>query len=244
MLVLTLTARAAPGKEPTLLGELETTAGRAFRAPGCYAAYALREQNGETFSLLSFWTNSEAAAKAFPTGIPDPPSSFVREPPEHRSYDGSIGVGRGIPLVTYVGIRVRDIDRSARFYTELLGMEPIDGVRVHPELNSKTMILRHPRTGAQIELNWYPSSGQFDVPFVTGEALDHIGVRVPDLPALIERARALGSEPADLRPFRDYPYHTEANGLRIAYLLDPDGNQVEVYEIPGLSVDAPYNGEY
>jgi len=148
------------------------------------------------------------------------------------------------PLVTYVSIRVRDMDRSARFYTELLGFEKVGEVRSHPKIGSKILMMRHPRTGEQLELNWYPDGGQFGVPFVNGEALDHIGVRVADVPALIERARAFGSVPADLRPVWDYPYNIGDDGLRVAYLLDPDGNQIEIYDIRGLSVNAPFGGQY
>ena len=147
-------------------------------------------------------------------------------------------------LMAYVGIRVRDMDRSTRFYTELLGLNVVVPDHKNDRLNSRIVMLRDIKTGQQLELNWYPDGGQFGVPFVPGESLDHIGVRVEDVPAFLEAAKKVGGKVADLRPYRDYPYHKNPEGNLSAYVEDPDGNVLEIYDAPGYSLDDVFEGGY
>jgi catechol 2,3-dioxygenase-like lactoylglutathione lyase family enzyme len=147
-------------------------------------------------------------------------------------------------LLAYLGIRVRDIERSTKFYTELLGLKVIIPDHPNAVLQSRIVMLRDPKTGQQLELNWYPDGGQFGVPFVTGESLDHLGVRVEDVPAFLELAKRLGGKAADLRPYRDYPVHRHPEGNSAAYVEDPDGNILEVYDAPGYSIDDEFEGGY
>ncbi|HTS32945.1 MAG TPA: VOC family protein [Thermoplasmata archaeon] len=244
MHVESLTVQARPGKEKELLAHLQAQATQMFNALGCYAAYVLRDSQGPIFTRISFWADKDAASKSFPEGLTEVPAEWREGRPQHRTFESAAGPGSGSPLVTYVAIRVTDFERSLRFYTSLFGFEAVGTVRSHPRLGSKIVMLRNPRTGQQLELNWYPPGSRFGTPYVAGEALDHIGVRVPDLPKVIEKARELGSVPVDLRPFLDLPFQNEAEGIRVAYLQDPDGNQIEVYDIAGLSVDAPFGGGY
>lgn len=244
MHVDSLTGRARPGNEKELLSRLQTQAKQMFHSPGCYAAYVLRENDGPTLTRISFWVDRAALATAFPEGPPEVSGEVLEGPPQHRTFESSLDSGSGLPLLTYIAIRVTDFDRSVRFYTSLFGFEAVGTVRSHPRLGSKILMLRHPRTGQQLELNWYPPGCRFATPYVAGEALDHIGIRVPDVPKMIERAREIGSVPVDLRPFLDFPYQNESEGIRVAYLQDPDGNQVEIYDIAGFPVDAPFDGGY
>ncbi|MCI4334485.1 MAG: VOC family protein [Thermoplasmata archaeon] len=244
MYVEMLSLRPRSGAERELLKALEQRAALLFGSPGCYGAYVLREGTQDGFSCLSFWTDPARFLDRFPDGPPSVPEQLIDGRPSHRTFAAASQMGPGIPLVTYFGLRVTDFERSTLFYTTILGFEPVTPARVNAELHSRNVMLRHPRTGQQLELNWYPPGGQFGVPFVAGEALDHIGVRVPDVPRVLEKAHAIGCEPADLRPFREFPFHTGPNGIRLAYLLDPDGNQIEVYDVASMSVDAPFYGEY
>ncbi|HTS32940.1 MAG TPA: VOC family protein [Thermoplasmata archaeon] len=151
-------------------------------------------------------------------------------------------------LLTYIGIRVRDMDRSTKFYAELLGLVPIVPDHANPKLQSRIVMLRHPKTGQQLELNWYPDGGQFGVPFVAGESLDHVGVRVDDVPGFLEAAEKLGGRVHDMTPYRDYPFHEYvepgSKGAKVGYVEDPDGNILEVYDAPGESLDATFDGGY
>lgn len=131
-------------------------------------------------------------------------------------------------LLTYTGIRVRDKDRSTRFYPELLGLVPSYQDHTIEETGSRAAMLRHPRACHQLELNRYSEGGQFEIPFVASESLDHLGVRVEDVPALLESAERLGGKVHDMRPYRNFPCHKSPEGSTVGYVETPDGNILEV----------------
>ena len=95
----------------------------------------------------------------------------------------------------YSGIRVKDMDESLRFYTEVLGMEVVEPRERTPPTEGEVVTLRS-RGGQQLlELNWYAEGSRFGPPYANGEDLDHLGFEVDDLDAaLAERRR--GSHPA------------------------------------------------
>jgi len=136
------------------------------------------------------------------------------------------------------------MDRATNFYTNLLGLVAIVPDHTNQQLGSRIVMFRDPKSGQQLELNWYPDGGQFGVPFVAGESLDHIGVRVEDVQGFLQAAEKLGGKVHDLRPYRDYPIHKYAEGNRAAFVEDPDGNILEVYDAPGDSIDDVFEGGY
>jgi lactoylglutathione lyase len=120
----------------------------------------------------------------------------------------------------YAGLRVTNLDRSLDFYTRLMGLrEARRGRMAHGGL---WVLLQDPRTRQRLELNWYPPGSPFATRYVPGEGLDHIGFRVPNAATAYRRLRALGARNA-LSP-------TDAHGMRgIYYVLDPDGNWIELF---------------
>src|SRR3989454_10931242 len=62
------------------------------------------------------------------------------------------------PRLTYTGIRVRDVERAIRFYTEGLGME-LRGRRKIPRTGGENGDLASPGTDHVIETNWDPRGG-------------------------------------------------------------------------------------
>jgi len=78
--------------------------------------------------------------------------------------------------------------------------------------------LNDPESGATLELNFYPG----DPPYREGDELDHLGFRVDDLLATIARLEALGAR-VRIPPFTE-------GGERLAFLSDPDGVWMELYE--------------
>ncbi len=116
----------------------------------------------------------------------------------------------------YTGIRVRDLARSVRFYTEGLGLRL--GPTGRMAAGGTWQELRDPSTGTVLELNFYPG----DAPYREGDELDHLGFRVSDLDATVERLVALGGRVR-------IPAFAEG-AERLVFLSDPDGVWVELYE--------------
>jgi catechol 2,3-dioxygenase-like lactoylglutathione lyase family enzyme len=116
----------------------------------------------------------------------------------------------------YTGIRVRDLARSIRFYTEGLGLTL--GPTGRMAAGGTWQELQDPVTRAVLELNYYPG----EPPYREGDELDHLGFRVNDLDGALARLVGLGAR-VRIPPF------TEGND-RLAFVSDPDGVWVELYE--------------
>src|SRR6059036_2368352 len=61
----------------------------------------------------------------------------------------------------YTGLRVRDIERSLQFYTEILGMEVVDPLESYEPTRGKAVTVRSPSSSQLLELNWYEEGSQF-----------------------------------------------------------------------------------
>jgi len=119
----------------------------------------------------------------------------------------------------YVGLRVRDLERSLRFYTGALGLrEESRGTMSH---GGVFVGLVDPESKVPLELNWYPPGSPFATPYAPGEGLDHLGVEVPDARAKIRELVDAGGELA-VAPW------LEGGRYWIGFVKDPDGNWVEV----------------
>jgi catechol 2,3-dioxygenase-like lactoylglutathione lyase family enzyme len=126
-----------------------------------------------------------------------------------------------IPIrgLRHVALRVRDLARSRRFYTDVFGFEVV----WEPD-----------------PANSYLSSGcdnlalhQVDRDLVIGkdQSLDHLGM-VVTTPEMVDRA-------AELLRAHDVPIlqepKTHRDGSRSLYCRDPDGNVIQVLFEPGIS---------
>jgi catechol 2,3-dioxygenase-like lactoylglutathione lyase family enzyme len=119
-------------------------------------------------------------------------------------------------MLEYVGIRVRDLDRSRRFYCEGLGLRRHSSGRMAAGGVWET--LEDPESHAQLELNFYPDSP----PFREGDELDHLGFRVENLDAVVDRLKTFGAK-VRIPAFRE-------GSERLVFLSDPDGIWVELWE--------------
>jgi len=93
--------------------------------------------------------------------------------------------------MVYTGIRVRNLDRSIRFYTRGLGMR-LRGRGRNPAIHGAWAQLESPKTGQLLELNWYSSRSPFYAPWRRGVELDHLCFRVGDLERALQAASAAG----------------------------------------------------
>lgn len=123
----------------------------------------------------------------------------------------------------YTGLRTRDLDAAARFYTLGLGMKEVSREKI-AETGGLVAYLKSDGHDHPLELNWYPPGSRFDAPYEPGEALDHLFFKLEG-GTLDEAIRHLAAHGGKLRiePFR------EGNG-RIAYVDSPDGHTIELFE--------------
>ncbi|MCI4334761.1 MAG: VOC family protein [Thermoplasmata archaeon] len=117
----------------------------------------------------------------------------------------------------YTGLRVRDLQRSLRFYRGLgfrivsRGTMKHGGVWVH---------LRFGTSAHEIELNYYPKSNRFYEPYGPGSEFDHFGFYSPDVAGWKRKALAAGATLAE--EFDD-------GKASLVYVRDPNGVWLEVF---------------
>ena len=158
-----------------------------------------------------------------------------------------------------VGIRVTDLERSLAFYTGFLGLEELHRAS---DDDSAYVLLRDPRSGQRLELNWYSERSPFWSPYSPGDGLDHLEIRVRDVPQILERLKALGiplvtrslwsnrsvvarlrKDPAEA-PKLEQDVWTTSTGHRIVYVRDPDGLYLCLYDHPEERWDDPIPDHY
>jgi lactoylglutathione lyase len=115
-------------------------------------------------------------------------------------------------------LRVRDLDRSLRFWTEGLGL--VETRRHESEGGRFTLVYLAPAKGEpEIELTWnWDDSG----PCTVGRGFGHVAFAVDDVYSACERLQAWGVR--ILRPPRDG---------RMAFVRSPDQHSVELLQSTG-----------
>ena len=140
---------------------------------------------------------------------------------------------------THVGICVTDLERSLRFYRDLLGFEYLSNIRVAGEPSDTLLALRDvdleahylERDGLRLELLWFASPPRREPRAercMNDLGLTHFSLRVSDLGALLAELRKNGVEVVD-RTRIDIPgFETAA-----VMIADPDGQWIELVQSPG-----------
>ena len=118
----------------------------------------------------------------------------------------------------YSGIRVRDVDRSLRFYESLGFRVRARGTMEH---GGVWVQLALPRQSSRLELNYYPQGNRFYEPIRRGTEFDHFGFYVEDMAGW---ARSLKRLKVPIRS--DFVEHGRT---RLIYAADPDGNWLEFF---------------
>jgi catechol 2,3-dioxygenase-like lactoylglutathione lyase family enzyme len=78
----------------------------------------------------------------------------------------------------YTGLRVKNLSRSLRFYTKVLGLRVVTRGDLSEYGAGIWVLVEDPRSHQRIELNWYPPSSPWASRFQAGDALDHVGFLV------------------------------------------------------------------
>ncbi len=121
--------------------------------------------------------------------------------------------------MVYTGIRVKDMERSVRFYTKILGMK-LRGRARNEAIQGEWAQLESPGTHQLLELNWYSPQSPHYAPWKPGVEMDHLCFRVDDLDEAVtvleaEGAKRLGG-----------PYMTP--GWKMVDVSDPNGICIEL----------------
>ena len=95
----------------------------------------------------------------------------------------------------YAGIRVTNLPKAVRFFTRGLGLNELRRGRMAH--GGVWVLLGDGISGQRLELNWYPKGSRYATPFVPGEGLDHIGVRVNSMAAAGKQLRKAGALKVD-----------------------------------------------
>ena len=126
-----------------------------------------------------------------------------------------------MPLLDHVGVKVTDLDRSIRFYGDLFGFEMVDR-RMLGRSNVEAAAMEV--GGSIIFLLYEPSFRERSVDEHGG--VDHFCLTFtdPEFREILERIKAMGVKlEGEVVP------RTGATGRSDSqYILDPDGNQIEV----------------
>jgi catechol 2,3-dioxygenase-like lactoylglutathione lyase family enzyme len=132
--------------------------------------------------------------------------------------------------LSYLGIRVQDPRRSAEFYRDVFGLEPVEPFDWSAWTPSAAacLLLRDRVSGQRLELNYYPPGNPYAVRYQAGEELDHVAFRVDDLDEVLRRLAARGVAPEKMAHYEG-PV-SEGTTLRMAYVRDPDGIQLELFQ--------------
>jgi len=117
--------------------------------------------------------------------------------------------------------RVNDLERSVRFYREILGLEE---VRRHKSpRGSELVFLKAPESDETIELCYFPESG----PVQVQPDLTHLAFQVESLEAFGRHIAQHGVR------FSDGP-HLKPDGSGIAFIDAPEGYEIELIQRPPL----------
>jgi len=141
--------------------------------------------------------------------------------------------------VGHIGVCVSDLQRSLRFYCDLLGFRPLTKVHIDDPLSAK--LLRLPeidqdtvfveRDGVRLAIFAFrkPATlGNGEPRELNRTGMAALMLRVDDLDGMLVAMRAAG-----VRVLEDTRIEHPDWGSKLAFVCDPDGLLVELIEIPG-----------
>lgn len=119
----------------------------------------------------------------------------------------------------HVMIRTKDVDKSLDFYTKLFDMNLVRTIKLD---DSILYFLSDEDGQTQIEL-----TANFEVPeggYKNGDAFGHFAFGVESMDEFTKKLHSLGYE------YLYEPFHMREAGSKIAFIKDPDNNEIEIIE--------------
>ena len=121
--------------------------------------------------------------------------------------------------ILHAMIRVKDIDASMKFYTELLGLKKTHEIKLEDCL---LHFLKGEDGDFEIEL-----TENFDIPengYENGNVFGHFAVETDDMDKFNAKLKSLGYE------YLYEPFIMDEAQSKIAFVKDPDGNEIEIIQ--------------
>lgn len=123
-------------------------------------------------------------------------------------------------VLSFTKLCVSDLDRSARFYVEVLGLREAWRY-AFPGLNEVVLQSADKADGMSLGLMlWDPPR-----PLAVGHEHGRIGVVTSDVEGFFARARTLGAR------VLEEPHEMPDVGFKVGFIADPDGYAVEVVQM-------------
>ena len=120
----------------------------------------------------------------------------------------------------HIGVMVKNMDESIRFYTETIGMRLDRRVPLNESL--ELAFLTFPgQENIEVEL-----IGRFDGTLTENGIVNHIAFTVDDIEGEIARLKAAGVTMIDNEP------RTILHGIKIAFFYGPNGEKLELFQHP------------
>ena len=121
--------------------------------------------------------------------------------------------------ILHAMIRVKNIDESMKFYTKLLGLHKTHEIKLE---DSILHFLKDDSADFEIEL-----TENFDLPqngYENGNAFGHFAFETNNMDSFDKKMKELGYE------YLWEPFVMEEAQSKIAFVKDPDGNEIEIIE--------------
>lgn len=117
-------------------------------------------------------------------------------------------------------IRVKDLEKSLKFYEEALGLI-VTNKKDFPEYKFSLVYLSNEMGGYEIELTY---NYDVETPYELGNGFSHTAIGVENLEEMREKHISLGYEVTDLKGL-------PGEAPKYYFVTDPDGYKVEVIRI-------------
>jgi lactoylglutathione lyase len=123
--------------------------------------------------------------------------------------------------ILHTMLRVGDMQRSVKFYTELLGMKVLRTTDRPEQKYSLTFVgYDTEERSAVIELTYNYGVSKYEL----GGAYGHIALEMPDIKSMCEKVRSGGGK------VTREPGPVKGGTTNIAFVEDPDGYKIEFIE--------------
>jgi catechol 2,3-dioxygenase-like lactoylglutathione lyase family enzyme len=148
-----------------------------------------------------------------------------------------------VRAVGAVGMTVADMDRSVRFYRDVLDFEPVADTELSGEawehlrgvVALRARVVRLRLGDETVELTQYVAPRGRPVPADARSDdrwFQHVAIIVRDMDAAYARLRAAGVTHVSTAPQRLPDWNPAAGGIEAFYFKDPDGHALEVLRFP------------